>query len=108
MPLKPREQIAAKAREPARLRDILERIDTAWSAIIDDRGMGCDCGPPGTGEACDVCEISYLLRLALDGEDRDDVSLSEWLDRRESEVSEGHSTISRTEAMRRWEQHRDR
>jgi len=107
--MKTREQIEAEAREPARLRDILQRIETAWTALKDERGMGCDCGPPGTGEACDVCEITFLLELALGREDPEDgMTFENWMDGWEASVRDGDSTISREEAMRRWDQRQAR
>lgn len=52
------------------LRDTLERIAEAYNALLEDgRLQRCQCGEPGTGEACDVCEISYLLSEALDCEE---------------------------------------
>lgn len=39
--------------------DTLQRIATAWLAI----GLTCNCGPPP--DACDICELRYLLDEVL-------------------------------------------
>ena len=39
----------------------LRRIKTEWEALRDERGLACNCGDPGTGEACSICEITCVL-----------------------------------------------
>lgn len=45
--------------------DSLRRIAVAWYAI----GKTCSCG---TNEACDICEIDYILEEAFDVPQKDD------------------------------------
>jgi len=41
--------------------DTLERIRECWAAIVAEHSLTCECGPPGSGEACNICELTYLL-----------------------------------------------
>jgi len=44
--------------EVERLLGNLRRIKTSWNSL----GLTCDCGPVGSGEACDICEIDFILQ----------------------------------------------
>ena len=44
--------------EVERLLGNLRRIKTSWNSL----GLTCDCGPVGSGEACDICEIDFMLQ----------------------------------------------